>query len=39
MTREQPAGGDAPITVDTGEDWKDIREAVRRVCADFPQPY
>ncbi len=39
MTREQPSGGDAPITVETGEDWKDIREAVRRVCADFPQPY
>jgi acyl-CoA dehydrogenase len=39
MTREQPAGGDSPIAIQTGEDWKDIREAVRRVCADFPQAY
>ena len=27
------------IDVPTGEDYKDIREAVRRVCADFPQQY
>ena len=39
MTRDQPPGGDSLISVQTGEDWKDIREAVRRVCADFPQSY
>ena len=27
------------IHVPTGEDYKDIREAVRRVCAGFPQEY
>ena len=27
------------INVQVGEDYPDIREAVRRVCADFPQAY
>ncbi|MDB5864095.1 MAG: acyl-CoA dehydrogenase-like protein [Betaproteobacteria bacterium] len=38
--RETHAGGGAPlIDVQVGEDYPDIREAVRRVCADFPQEY
>ena len=28
-----------PIHVEMGEDYRDIREAVRRVCAGFPQEY
>jgi acyl-CoA dehydrogenase len=39
MTRDDPPGSDSLIAIQTGEDWKDIREAVRRVCADFPQSY
>jgi acyl-CoA dehydrogenase len=38
--RETHAGGGEPlIGVQVGEDYPDIREAVRRVCADFPQEY
>src|SRR5512134_91858 len=41
MTSNQTpaAASDSLIQVQTGEDYKEIREAVRRVCADFPQPY
>jgi acyl-CoA dehydrogenase len=41
MTNEQAqAGGNAPpINVLVGEDYPDIREAVRRVCAQFPGKY
>lgn len=34
-----PAGPDSLIHLQVGEDYADIREAVRRVCADFPQEY
>jgi acyl-CoA dehydrogenase len=28
-----------PVSVALGEDWPEIRESVRRICADFPGPY
>ncbi|MGZ8264562.1 MAG: acyl-CoA dehydrogenase family protein [Burkholderiales bacterium] len=37
--RSASSAADPLIQVETGEDYKNIREAVRRVCADFPQPY
>ncbi|MEN3295002.1 MAG: acyl-CoA dehydrogenase [Burkholderiales bacterium] len=41
MTNHQASAGatDSLINVQVGEDYKDIREAVRRVCADFPDQY
>ncbi len=33
-----PSNGDA-ISMEIGEDYADIRESVRRVCADFPNEY
>jgi acyl-CoA dehydrogenase len=29
----------APVTVELGEDYPELREAVRKVCANFPGPY
>jgi acyl-CoA dehydrogenase len=29
----------APVTMDLGEDYPEIREGVRRICADFPGAY
>jgi acyl-CoA dehydrogenase len=29
----------APVTMDLGEDYPEIRESVRRICADFPGAY
>jgi acyl-CoA dehydrogenase len=28
-----------PVTVALGEDWPEIRDSVRRICADFPNEY
>jgi acyl-CoA dehydrogenase len=28
-----------PVSVPLGEDWPEIRDSVRRICADFPGPY
>src|SRR3990172_3110581 len=28
-----------PVSVPLGEDWPEIRESVRRICADFPGAY
>lgn len=39
VDRTQAGGAHPPVQVETGEDYSDIREAVRRVCADFPQEY
>ena len=39
MDMPHAAGAEPLITVQTGEDYPDIREAVRRVCSDFPQEY
>jgi acyl-CoA dehydrogenase len=41
MTAQHSRGAEAAslISVQTGEDYPDIREAVRRVCADFPAEY
>ncbi|MDB5902823.1 MAG: acyl-CoA dehydrogenase-like protein [Betaproteobacteria bacterium] len=40
QAHETHAGSGEPlIDVQTGEDYPDVREAVRRVCADFPQEY
>jgi acyl-CoA dehydrogenase len=37
---DQTTSADAPlINVPTGEDYKEIREAVKRVCSAFPQEY
>jgi acyl-CoA dehydrogenase len=37
---ETHAGSEEPlIHVQVGEDYPEVREAVRRVCADFPQEY
>ncbi len=30
---------DTAVTVTLGEDYADIRDSVRRICADFPDPY
>ncbi|MBK5204711.1 MAG: acyl-CoA/acyl-ACP dehydrogenase, partial [Polaromonas sp.] len=38
ITRNQDVGA-AQITMQLGEDFPDVREAVRRVCAAFPQEY
>jgi acyl-CoA dehydrogenase len=27
------------VSVELGEDWPEIRESVRRICADFPGAY
>jgi acyl-CoA dehydrogenase len=27
------------VTVEVGEDWSEIRESVRRICADYPGEY
>ena len=41
MTSHQENSADSAVSIqiDVGEDYKDIREAVRRVCAAFPQEY
>src|SRR4051812_38948808 len=39
MDMPHATGAEPLITVQTGEDYPDIREAVRRVCSDFPQDY
>ena len=28
---------DAPVMLEIGEDYPEIREAVRRICANFPR--
>jgi len=35
----QHVQADAPVVVELGEDYPELREAVRRVCADFPGQY
>jgi acyl-CoA dehydrogenase len=39
MNDANGAGTEPVITVQVGEDYPDVREAVRRVCADFPGEY
>jgi acyl-CoA dehydrogenase len=35
MSKQMPE----PVNVPLGEDWPEIRESVRRICADFPGAY
>jgi len=39
MNSPEPALEQPLIHVPTGEDYKDVRDAVQRVCAEFPQEY
>src|ERR1700687_3998584 len=39
MTKPQHASPDVEVSVALGEDFLDIREAVRRICKDFPGNY
>jgi len=40
MKRENPASKEnEPVSVVLGEDYPEIRESVRRICADFPNDY
>lgn len=39
MTTSTPSAGVARIELEIGEDYPELREAVRRLCADFPGTY
>jgi acyl-CoA dehydrogenase len=39
MDTHAAGGAETRVTIETGEDYPDVREAVRRVCAGFPQDY
>ena len=39
MDTNLPISTDNPVTLQIREDWPEIRESVRRVCAAFPQEY
>jgi acyl-CoA dehydrogenase len=39
MTESDAAAGDGLVMVPAGEDYPELREAVRRICADFPGEY
>lgn len=36
---DQHVQDDAPVSVELGQDYPELREAVRKVCANFPGPY
>ncbi|OZI37518.1 acyl-CoA dehydrogenase [Bordetella genomosp. 10] len=36
---QNPSTSDSPLSMALGEDYPDIRDSVRRVCADFPAEY
>jgi acyl-CoA dehydrogenase len=36
---DDPSGRDSSVQIDLGEDYSDIRESVRRLCARFPGEY
>ena len=39
MSIETPSDTTAHVSMDLGEDYPEIRESVRRICADFPGSY
>lgn len=39
MNGAAPVGGEDPLAVALGDDYPELREAVRRICRDFPPAY
>src|SRR5262245_33700763 len=39
MKRENPASKGSDVSVVVGEDYPEIRDAIRKICADFPNEY